>query len=120
MNEKINLKEIQAKVTNALKQTSKHLEGFGRETKDIVKRGENEFIKISKMGKAQLEILALGVKKEQLYRQIGMKVWQLSAQGKLTTKRLKSFCKELSDINNKVKNKKMVIGKAFKKRGGKK
>lgn len=114
MKEGIDLKKIQARAIKALKQASQHLEGVGKETKDIMKRGENELVKISKMGKTQFEILALSVKKEQLYRQLGMKVWQLSTKGKLTTKKLRAFCKELSDINNKLKMKKKVATKTTK------
>jgi hypothetical protein len=115
MKEKIDIKKIQSRVTKALKQASHHLEGVGKETKDIMRRGESELVKISKMGKTQFEILALSVKKEQLYRQIGMKVWQLSTKGNLTTKKLRTFCKELSDINKKLKTKKKVMTKASKK-----
>ena len=114
MKDKIDIKKIQSKVTKALQQASQHLEGVGKETKELVRRGEDELVKISKMGKAQFEILALSVKKEQLYRQIGMKVWQLSTKGKLTTQRLKSLCKELSDINKKVKIQKKAISKKTK------
>ncbi len=114
MGEKIDLKKIQARAAKALKQASQHLEGVGKETRNIMKRGEDEFVKISKMGRTQFEILALSVKKEQLYRQLGMKVWQLSTKGKLTTKKLKDFCKELSDISNKLKMKKKVAIKTTK------
>jgi hypothetical protein len=111
MKNKIDIKKIQSKVTKALKQASQHLEGVGKDTKDLVRRGEDELVKISKMGKTQFEILALSVKKEQLYRQIGMRVWQLSTKGKLTTKKLRSLCKELSHINKKVKTKKKAMSK---------
>lgn len=113
MADKIDIQKIQKKVTKALRQASRHLEGVGKEAKELVKRGEGELLRISKAGKAHLEILALSLKKEQLYRQIGMRVWQLSTKGKLTTKKLKSFCKELSDINKKVKNKKKAISKTL-------
>ena len=113
---KIDIKSLQQKVTKAFKQASQHLEGVSKDTRDIVRRGEDELVKISKMGKAQFEILALSVKKEQLYRQIGMKVWQLSTKGQLTTKKLKSFCRELSDINKKVKSRKKSLGKVAKRK----
>jgi hypothetical protein len=116
MAEKIDVKKVQKQVTKALKQASHHLEGLGKETKELVRRGEDELMKISKTGKAQIDILALSVKKEQLYRQIGMKVWQLSTKGKLTTRKLKNFCKELSDINSKVQSRKKAIAKNLKKR----
>ncbi|MFH1752997.1 MAG: hypothetical protein ABH875_02330 [Candidatus Omnitrophota bacterium] len=115
MNEKIDFKKVQTRVTKALKQAGQHLEGVGKETKDLMRRGEDELVKISKMGKTQFEILALSVRKEQLYRQIGMKVWQLSTKGKLTTSKLKEFCKELSSINKKLSSKKKVASKTPKK-----
>ena len=109
--DKIDLRSMQTKVAKAFKLASEHLEGVGKETKVLVKRGENELAKISKMGKTQFEIMALSVKKEQLYRRIGMKVWQLSTKGNLTTRKLRSFCKELSDINNKLKSRKKALNK---------
>ena len=114
MAQKINLKKIQKKLTGVLKNASRHLEGVGKETKTFMKRGESEVTRISRMSKAQLEILSLSVKREQLYRQIGMRVWELSTRGSLTTDKLKAFCKELSDINKKVKNKKRIITKTLK------
>ncbi len=115
MAKKINLKKIQNKLSKALKLASKHLEGVGTEAKGLVRRGETELTRLSKMSRTHLEILALNIKKEQLYRQIGMKVWQLSTKGKLTTRKLRSFCKELSDINKKVTSKKRAINKTLKK-----
>lgn len=114
MKKKVNIKKIQKQVKAAMKEVSKRLETISKDAKDLVKRGEGGLLKFSKTGKAQLEILALSVKKEQLYRQIGLKVWQLSTKGKLTTNKLKSFCKELSDINKKVKTKKKKIDRVLK------
>ncbi|MBL7069297.1 MAG: hypothetical protein ISS34_05520 [Candidatus Omnitrophica bacterium] len=116
MAEKIDIKKLQKKATKALKEASRRLEGAGKDARVLVKRGEDELIKLSKVGRAQLEILALSLKKEQLYRQIGMKVWQLSTGGKLTTKKLKIFCEELSSINKNVKSKKKSINKVLKTR----
>jgi hypothetical protein len=110
-NDKVDLRSLQLKVSKAFKQASRHLEGVSKDTKVLVKRGEDELIKMSKIGKTQLEILALSVKKEQLYRQIGMKVWQLSTKGQLTTEKLKTFCKELSAVNKKVKSRKKSLNK---------
>jgi len=115
MKENVDLKKLQEKLQTALKEASHHLEGVGKEAKVLVKRGESEFARFSKVGRANLEILALTVKKEQLYRQIGMKVWEMSTKGKLTTAKLKAFCKELSDINESVKKNKRAINSILKK-----
>ena len=109
MKKNIRMKNVQKKIVSALKGASTHLEGLGRETKDLVRRGESELNKISRLGKSQFEILSLSVKKEQLYRQIGMRVWQLSTQGKLSTKRLEALCEELSAINKKLKTQKKTM-----------
>ena len=114
-NQYIDLKALQKKMQIALKEASHHLEGVGKEAKVLVKRGETEFARFSKVGRANLEILALTVKKEQLYRQIGMKVWEMSTKGKLTTTKLKAFCKELSDISESVKKNKKSINSILKK-----
>lgn len=109
----IDLKKMRKRVSDTLKQTGKYFKNIGREAKVFVRRGENEITKVSRIGKAQFEILALNVKKEQLYRQIGMKVWSLSTKGRLTTDRLKTFCEELAAINKTVKNKKMAINRTL-------
>jgi len=116
MKKGIDLKQIQKNMSKTLKQASDHLEGLGKETSKIVRRGEEELVKVSKMGRAQVEIMALTLKKEQLYRQIGMKVWKLSTKGSLTTKKLRSFCQELAEINTQVKTKKKTIDKAMRKK----
>ncbi len=113
-NDKLDLKLLQRKVSKAVQEAGQQLEGVGKDTKEFMKRGEDELAKISRMGRAQFEIMALSVKKEQLYRQIGMKVWQLSTQGKLTTNKLKTFCEELSAVNKKVKARKRAMHKTMK------
>ena len=110
---KVDMKKIQKKVVKAIKEASTRLKGASKDTKEFLKRGEDEVLRVSKMGKAHFDILALSVKKEQLYRQIGMKVWQLSTKGKLTTKKLGTLCKELSDINKKVKTRKKALNKSL-------
>ena len=110
---KIDLKDIQGRLNEAFKKTGAYLETMGKEAKVLAKRGENEFVKVSKMGKAQIEILSLSIKKEQLYRQIGKRVWELSTKGKLTTEKLDSFCKDLAEINKKVRSKKKTIDKTL-------
>ncbi len=116
MKNKLDIEAVKTKITKSLHEAARHLAGVSKEAKTFVRRGENELTRISKLGRTQLEILALSVKKEQLYRQIGMKVWQLSSKGKLTTKKLKAFCNELSDINKKVKSKKRTIDRTIKQR----
>jgi len=115
-NDKMSIKKVQKKILGAVKQATNRLEDIGKDTKEFVKHGEGELVKISRLGKAQFEILALSVKKEQLYRQIGMKVWQLSTHGNLTTKNLQSLCEELSQINKKVKNEKKSINVILRKK----
>ena len=91
--DKAAVKEVRKKIVDSLKIATKRMEAIGKETK------------------AQLEILALSVKKEQLYRQIGKKVWQLASQGNLSTKKLQSLCKELSEINKKAKTRGRSTGR---------
>lgn len=110
----IDLKKVRERVRATLKQTGKYFKHIGREAKVLVRRGEDEIAKVSRIGKAQLEILALNVKREQLYRQIGMKVWRLSTKGRLTTDRLRRFCQELAEINKNVKNRRLIINRALK------
>jgi len=109
--DKAAIKDMRKKIAGSLKVATKRLEAISKETKDFVRRGEDELAKITRLGKAQFEILALSVKKEQLYRQIGKKVWQLAAGGKLTTKKLRSFCRELSAINKKVKTRRRSVSR---------
>ncbi len=112
----INIKNIKREIKKALKRTREGLKKMGAETAVFAKRSEKELSKITRVGKVEVDILSLNIKKNQLYHALGKKVHQLNAQGKLTTKNLKKLCTKIDDIEKNLKSKKRSISKYLKKK----
>lgn len=105
MKKKIDIKKIKNEVKKLLKKTT-----------IFAKRSEKELSKIARAGKAEIDILNLSIKKNQLYHQIGKKVYQLNTQGKLTTRNLKKLCGKIDQIEKDLKIKKRSVVKYLKKK----
>ncbi len=63
--------------------TRKRLHDLGRETSVWIKKGEVELSRISKIGKLELDIVNLSIKKDKLFRDIGRRVVEQGLAGKM-------------------------------------
>lgn len=117
MKKEIGINKIKNEVKGLLEKTRRGLKRMGKETSVFAKRSEKELSKLAKVGRAEVDILSLNIKKNQLYHQIGKQVYQLNTQGKLTTRNLKKLCCRISEIEKDLKNRKRSVAKYLKKRG---
>ena len=96
--------------------TKRNLRKMGDDAGVFAKRGEKELSRIAKIGKAEINIVGLNIKKNQLYYELGKKVYGLNARGKLNTKTLKKLCDTIGRIEKDLKARKRSVAKYAKKR----
>ena len=115
MKKKINIKKIKGEVKGILVKAKVGLKKMRKETAIFAKRSEKELAKIAKVGKIEMGILSLNIKKNRLYHELGKKVYLLYARGKLTTRNLKNLCNKIERIEKDLKARKRSVAKYLKK-----
>ena len=114
MKKKLNIKEIQKEMKGFLEKAKVGLKKVGTETSIFAKRSEKELAKLTRAGKAEIDILNLNIKKNRLYYELGKRVYQLSARGKLSTRGLKKSCENIAKIEKGLKGRKSAVSKFLK------
>ena len=103
--------DIQKEIKKIWDQTKKNLLKLSQETVNLVKRGEKEVVRASKIGKLQLDILGIKRKREILCRQIGMKVVALDTQDKIDVSELKPSCGQVRGLDSQIRKKEQEVAK---------
>lgn len=112
MNKKIDISKEVAKIWQEAKESLKDL---GKRTIKLAQKGEKEVVRASKIGKEQLDIVSLNLKKENIFRQAGKKAYEMHAKkGGIQSARLKSLFAQIDKLNQQIKAKKAKIAKAKK------
>ena len=92
------------------------LQKLGKETSVWMKKGEVELTRLSKIGKLELDVVNLRIKKEKLFRDIGRKVVELNLDGNIDNSAVKNMCEKTKSVINESKKKQREIsriGKRF-------
>ena len=116
MKKEFDVKKLKKEVKALLKKTQGTFKRMGEDTAVFAKRGEKELSRLAKIGKAEMDILNLTIRKNQLFYRIGQKVYNLDSKGKLTTKNLKKLCQEIGNVEKNVKSKKRSMAKYLKRK----
>lgn len=116
MKKDIDIKKIRAEAKKFLKKAGGRLKEIGDQTAVLAKRGERELTKITKVGRVEVDILGLSLKKNQLFYELGKEVYKLNSRGKLTVKNLKKLCGKIEQIEKNLKTKKRAAAKYLKKK----
>ena len=104
--------DIQKEVAKIWEQAKKNLKELGQSTAILAHKGEKEVVKASKVGKLQLDVVSLSLKKENIYRQVGKKVCDAHAK-KIDPQSVKltSLLSQFDKLNNQIRGKKSQISK---------
>lgn len=106
---KINIQKEVAKIWQEAKENLKEL---GQKTMKLAQRGEKEVVRASKIGKLQLDIVGVNLKKENIFRQAGKKAYEMqSKKGEIASAKLASLFNQINKLNQQVKAKKTQISK---------
>ncbi len=103
---------IQKEVARIWEQAKKNLKELGESTMVMAQKGEKEVVRASKVGKLQLDIVSLNIKKENIYRQVGKKVSEAHARkADIQTVRLSALFNQLDKLNRQIRSDKTKIAK---------
>jgi len=91
------------------------LQRFGKETSIWMKRGEVELSRLSKIGKLEVDIVNLRIKKEKLFRNIGRRVVEQNIDGEISDKAVQGMCAKAKAVIDASKKKQQEISRVGKK-----
>lgn len=104
--------DVQKEVAKIWEQTKQKLKELGQTTLIMAQKGEKEVVRASKVGKFQLDIVSLNLKKENIYRQVGKKVCEAHARNEdMQSVKLASLFSQIDKINHQIKSNKSKIAK---------
>ncbi len=104
--------DIQKEVANIWQEAKKNLKLLGQRTLKLAQKGEKEVVRASKLGKLQLDIVSINLKKENVFRQTGKKVYEVhSMKNPLESAKLTSLFSQIDKLNQQIKAKKTQISK---------
>ena len=104
--------DVQKEVAKIWQQAKKNLKELGQKTMKLAQKGEREVVRASKIGKLQLDIVSINLKKENIFRQAGKKVYEAhSKKGEVKSAKLTSLFNQVSKLSQQIKSKKMKIAR---------
>ncbi|MBL7085109.1 MAG: hypothetical protein ISS43_03250 [Candidatus Omnitrophica bacterium] len=104
--------DIPKEVAKIWEETKKSLKELGQKTMKLAQRGEKEVVRASKIGKLQLDIVSINLKKENVFRQAGKKVYEMHSKDKpLASIKLASLFSQIDKANQQIKGKKAQIAR---------
>ena len=92
----------------------KRAQKLGKETSVWIKKGEIEISRLSKMGKLELNIVNLNMKKEKLFKDIGKRMVELGLSNEISDSVIKNMCDETKAIISQSRKKRSEISRVGK------
>ena len=109
MPKKSEKKDVHVDMSKILEQVKVNFHKLSKDAGKMAKQGEKELVKASSIGKVQLEIMSLNMKKEKLYYEIGKAIATTRSASKDLAKVLTPFMKKLRVIETDVRKLKQEI-----------
>lgn len=104
--------DVSKEVTRIWQEAKENLKALGQRTMKLAQRGEKEVVRASKIGKLQLDIVSDNLKKENVFRQVGKKAYEVHAKkGSVSSEKLISLFNQIDKLNHQVRAKKAKIAK---------
>ncbi len=116
MKKKIVIKKLREDAKEVFEKAKDKFREIGKETSVIAKRGEKELAKITRLGKAEVGILSLNIRKNRLYYEMGKKAYDLYKRDKLSTASLKKLCSSIANIEKGLRTNKRSVAKYLKRK----
>ena len=107
-------KKAQKDLKKLLEGMRKRVQKLGKKTSVWIKKGEIEISRFSKMGKLELDIVNLNMKKEKLFKDIGKRMVKLGLSNKISDSVIKNMCDEAKAIINQSRKKRSEVSRAGK------
>jgi hypothetical protein len=104
--------DIQKEVAKIWQEAKDNLKDLGKKTLNLAQKGEKEVVRASKVGKLQLDIVSLNLKKENAFRQAGKKAYEMHSKKKpIEGTRLTSLFNQMDKVSHQIKGKKAQIAR---------
>ena len=104
--------DIPEEVTKIWQEAKENLKALGKRTMKLAQKGEKEVVRASKVGKEQIDIVSLNLKKENIFRQAGKRAYEMhSKKGGIQSARLRSLFGQIEKLSHQIKAKKAKIAK---------
>lgn len=102
-------KDMQQDLKELFEKSKKRLQLLAKDAKTWMKKGEVEISRLSKMGRIELDIVNLNIKKEQLFRNIGKKIVEGGLEGQIDNASVKDMCNKAKAVIAESKKKNRVM-----------
>lgn len=104
--------DIHKEVGKIWQEAKDNLKSLGQKTIRLAQKGEKEVVRASRIGKLQLDIVSINLKRENLFRQAGKKVYEMHSKNKqIESTKLTSIFNQIGKLNHQIKSKKAQIAK---------
>ena len=104
--------DVSKEVTKIWQEAKNNLKELGQRTLKLAQKGEKEVVRASRIGRHQLDIVSLNLKKENLFRQVGKRAYEMNLKkGEVAGEKLASLFAQINKINQQIRGKKGKIGK---------
>ena len=103
-------RDIAKEVTKIWREAKRNLKTLGQRTVKLAQKGEEEVVRASKIGKLQLDIVSINLKKENIFRQAGRKAYEMHfKKGDVESVKLNSLFNQVGKLNQQIKSIKAKI-----------
>ena len=104
--------DVAKEVAEIWEQAKEKLRELGQKTVKLAQKGEVEVVRASKVGKLQLDIVSINLKKENVFRQIGKKSYEMYSKNKqIELAKLTSLFSQVNKLEHQIRAKKAKIAK---------
>ncbi|MFC1699631.1 hypothetical protein ACFL1I_06730 [Candidatus Omnitrophota bacterium] len=104
--------DIQKEVAKIWQEAKENLKELGQKTMTLAQKGEKEVVRASKIGKLQLDVVSLNLKKENGFRQVGKKAAEMHAKKDgINPDKLSSLFNQIDKLDQQIRSKKAKIAK---------
>lgn len=102
-------KDMQQDLRELFDKSKKRLQILAKDAQVWMKKGEVEIGRLSKMGRIEIDIVNLNVKKEQLFRNIGKKIVEGDLYAQINNASVKDMCSKAKAAIEESKKKSRVM-----------
>ena len=104
-------KITQEDIKKLFERTKKSLQQLGKETSTWMKKGEVELSRISKIGRLEIDVVNLNMKKERLFRDIGKRMVEQNLAKEFSDSTIKNMCDKAKATITESKKKRREVSK---------
>lgn len=104
--------DIPKEVAKIWQEAKNNLRILSERTLSLAQKGEKELVRASRIGKLQLNVVSSNLKKENVFRELGKKTYEMHVEkNQVEPARLTVLFSQIDKLNQQIKAKKAQIAK---------